>query len=373
VNSTSLDIDGITLRAIDLPLKEPFRTSYGVVSSRAVVIVEVMGGGISGFGEASTLPLPGYSAETQRSAFDALRDSLTPQFFAASPRSPNEVAALFAPEAAAPLARAGLEMACWDWWAKAMGLPLFRLLGGTRTEISVGVAVPLLDDVGALLDSVGRYLDAGYQRIKIKLSPGAEWICREIVTRFGSIPLMVDANGAYSRGDASNLEQIDDLGLLMIEQPLPAADLVGHAALQLDLQTPICLDESISNSAVAADALSISACRIINIKAGRVGGTTEALAIHDLAASKGCGVWCGGLLETGIGRAHNIALATLPNFMYPGDISASNRYFERDIIAPEVVLEPGGVIKVPERPGIGYEINRAELEGVTIETVELRR
>lgn len=373
MTTLKLDIDRIALHAIDLPLKDPFRTGHGVVLSRAVVIVEVEGGGLSGFGEVATLPLPGYSAETQRGALDRLRDSLIPRFFSVRPTTPSEVAELLAFEKVTPLARAGLEMACWDWWARALGLPLYKLLGGSRTEVPVGVAIPLLDDVGALLDSVERYLEAGYQRIKIKLVPGGEWLCREIVSRFGPIPLMVDANGAYSRWNGSDLKQIDDLGLLMIEQPLPAEDLAGHAALQLELKTPLCLDESVTDSVVAAEALSIGACRIVNVKPGRVGGLTEAIKIHDLAASNGCAVWCGGLLETGVGRAHNIALATLPNFKFPGDISASGRYFERDIITPEVTLEPGGMVTVLENPGTGYEIDRAELHRWTTETIELRR
>jgi O-succinylbenzoate synthase len=373
VTAIPLDIDKVILHGVDIPLVEPFRTNHGVVSSRAVVIVEVVGGGISGFGESSTLPLPGYSAETQASVVAALRVRFVPQLFAHSPETPAALASLIRGTLSDPLARGGLEMACWDWWARALSVPLYRLLGGERTEIPVGVAVPLFDDRGRLFESIAGYLDAGYQRIKVKLTPGAEGLIREIVRHFGPIPLMVDANGAYTRGNASQLEAIDDLGLLMIEQPLPAGDLVGHAALQLDLTTPLCLDESITDLTQAAEALDLRACRILNVKAGRVGGTTEAIDIHDLAAAKGVGVWCGGLLETGIGRAHNIALATLPNFRYPGDISASARYFDHDIISPPVTLAPGGKITVPENPGIGFAIDPDRLAEYTTARIEIPR
>ena len=373
VSTPSLQIDAVVLRAVSIPLKEPFTSNHGVVTTRDVVIVEVIGEGISGFGEAATLPLPGYSTETQASALGALRDRFVPLLFAEVFQTPRELATRLGGCGFAPIARAGLEMACWDWWAQAQKKPLFRILGGSRNEIPVGVAVPLLPDRGALFAQIALYLEAGYQRIKTKLSPGSEETLRDIVSHFGPIPLMVDANGAYARNDIHRLEAIDDVGLMMIEQPLPAPDLVGHRDLQRRLATPLCLDESITDIETCAEALRLNACRIINIKPGRVGGTTVALAIHDRAAEHGCGVWCGGLLETGIGRAHNIALATLPHFRYPGDISASSRYFERDIITPEVTLAPRGTIKVPEVPGIGYAIDRSELARRTTAVIELTR
>jgi len=372
--NTPFSIDAIVLRVVRLPLKEPFPTAFGIIAERDQIIVEVQGGGISGWGESAVLPFPFYNHETVETALHVMRSFLAPLFFKARPANPGEVAAAFEIVVGNRIARAGIEMAYWDWYARARGEPLQRLLGGGRREIPVGVAVPLVGDRGGVLERIARFLEAGYQRIKVKVAPGHDVdLVAAIVECFGSIPLMVDANSAYDRATIDGLLGLDRFGLTMIEQPLRRDDLLEHAALQARLKTPICLDESIEHVHAAAAALDLGSCRIINIKPGRVGGLTEAVRIHDLAADRGCGVWCGGLLETGIGRAANLALASLPGFRYPGDISASARYFHEDIVCPEITLTPRGTIEIPPGVGIGYSVDYARLERYTRHTETFRR
>jgi O-succinylbenzoate synthase len=265
------------------------------------------------------------------------------------------------------MAKASLEMAVWELWARREGVPLRRVLGGEKTEIEAGVSVGLQEDEAALVRKVETEIAAGYRRIKIKIKPGHDAaLVRALRTRFGHVPLMVDANSAYTLDDVAVLRELDPMGLMMIEQPLAWSDIVDHAALQRELRTPICLDESIRSPDDARHALDLGACRVINIKAGRVGGFTTSLAIHDLCRARGVPVWCGGMLESGIGRLANVHLQTLPGFSLPGDTSASARYFEEDLVDPPVVVTADGRIAVPEGPGIGHDIVWPRVERATV-------
>jgi O-succinylbenzoate synthase len=271
----------------------------------------------------------------------------------------GEMAARFAPFRGHQMAKAGLELACMDLQARMTNQPLSALLGGTRPRIPVGVSLGIQPDLARLLERVDRYLALGYQRIKLKIKPGWDIdIVAAVRQRHPDILLSVDANSAYTLDDRQHLKRLDDFNLLMIEQPLDHDDLLDHAQLQRELATPICLDESITGLRQAKKALEIGSCRMINIKVGRVGGYSQALAIHDLCRSQGVPVWCGGMLESGIGRAHNIALASLPGFTLPGDISASSRYFARDVIVPEVEVAPDGTVNVPCGSGLGFEVDQ---------------
>lgn len=369
VGTVEFGIEAVVVRVVRLPVVEPFPTVFGTIGERDQVIVEVKGRGISGWGEAAVLPFPFYNHETPATALHALRDFLVPLFFRARPTAPVDVAAAFDVVVGHRIARAGLEMAYWDWFARVRGEPLYRLLGGRRVEIPAGVAVPLAADEAVVLDRIARFLSEGYQRIKIKITPERDVaLVAAIRRRFGSIPLMVDANSAYDTASAERLCQLDEFNLLMIEQPLRRDDLLEHAELQRRLKTPVCLDESIEHVHAARAAFDLGSCRIVNIKPGRVGGLTEATRIHDLAVERGYGVWCGGLLETGVGRAANLALASLPGFSYPGDISASARYFHDDIVTPAIVLTPRGTIAIPDAPGMGYTVDEARLKTYTRHT-----
>lgn len=366
----SVQIEEVVLRVVGLPLREPFRTSLGTITEREVVIVEVCGGGISGWGEAAVLPFPSYTAETPVTALHILKDFAVPLFFAHRPASAAETGLLLNGIVGHRFARAALEMAHWDWESRLLGVPLHRRLGGVRSEIPVGVAVPLDADRARLHESIAAFLARGYQRIKIKIAPGEDIeVVEGIRHRFGGIPLMADANSAYSLADTPQLLILDQFELTMIEQPLGRDDLLEHAELQRHLTTPLCLDESIEHGGQAAAALKLGSCRILNIKPGRVGGLAEAVRMQDIAEQHGCPVWCGGMLETGIGRATNIALATLPNFSLPGDISESARYFHEDIVTPPFELTNRGTLRVPEGPGNGVEVDRTALTRATRHTI----
>jgi O-succinylbenzoate synthase len=281
---------------------------------------------------------------------------------------PSRLPELFMPVRRNPMAKAGLEMAAWDVYSKNAGVPLSRALGGARGEIESGVAVGLASSRGELFSTIEQYAAEGYRRIKVKIKPGKDiGLIGEIRRVFPDLPLMADANSAYSLQDAGHLRKLDAFNLLMLEQPLDADDIVDHARLQENMGTPICLDESIITAQDARKALELGSCKVINIKIGRVGGLTEARRIHDLCAARGIPVWCGGMLESGVGRAHNIALASLDNFVLPGDISASARYWHRDVVYPEISVRDGK-IRVPQKPGIGFEIDREYLASVTLKT-----
>ncbi len=320
-------IDRLDLRLCRLPLVSFFETSFGRSYDRTFLLVRLEGEGREGWGEVVAEANPYYSSETTETAWHIITEFLAPRVLSRSFDHPRELFDVMRPIRGHNMAKAGLEMAAWDLYARLLGEPLSRVLGGTRARIASGVSVGIQDSLAQLKEKIDRELAAGYQRIKIKIKPGWDLAAVEMVrTAFGSVPLMVDANAAYTLADASHLAALDVHQLMMIEQPLDYDDVSDHAELQKSLTTPICLDESIHTVNVARDAIAAGACRIINIKPGRVGGHRESIRLHDLCAAHGIPVWHGGMLETGIGRAHNIHLASLPNFSLPGDIAASKRY-----------------------------------------------
>ena len=356
----------ITLREIRLPLIAPFQTSFNEVSLRRILLVETDVDGVSGWGESTAGEDPFYSYETVETAWHIIRDFLWPILKDQEIASASEVWDMLARVRGHNMAKGGLEAAIWDAEAKQKNVPLAKLLGGVREEISCGVSIGIQPTIQDLLAKVEKELAAGYQRIKIKIKPGVDIEpARALRERFPRIRLMVDANSAYSLEDAPLLKQLDALYLIMIEQPLGWDDIYSHARLQRQLDTPICLDECIHDLEHARAAIEIGACRIINIKLGRVGGHTPARRIHDLCQAKSIPVWCGGMLESGIGRAHNIAMSTLANFTLPGDVSASRRYWDEDIIEPEVEVTRQGTIRVSSAPGIGYTPRLDRIESLT--------
>lgn len=370
-----LHLERVELREIQLPLKAPFETSFGRVTRRRILLVKVFDRrGIAGYGECVAAEDPFYNHETIDTAWLITTQNIVPLLEAAPVRCAAQVRRALAPIRENRMAKAGVEAAIWDLEAKLAEQPLWRYIGGTNEEIACGVSIGLQDSTEALLDTVSREIESGYQRIKIKIKPGRDAQLVEAVRRrFPHITLSVDANSAYSLvTDCPLFTRLDDFGLLMIEQPLAPGDLVDHARLQRGLRTAICLDESIVSLANAQHAHELGACRIINIKLGRVGGYSEAKDIHAFAEAHGMPVWCGGMLEAGIGRAHNIALSTLSGFTLPGDVSASARYWEQDIIEPPVSVSQAGTIGAPGRPGIGFEVNEAFLDALTVRRDALR-
>jgi len=361
-------IEKIALRQIRMPLVHFFETSFGRTYERQIVLVEALSEGVSGWGEITCGEKPFYNEEWTDSAWMIVRDYVAPRVAGKDLGGPEEVAPLTAHIRGHRMARGGVEAAVWDLAARQAGVPLWKQIGGgARKEIACGVSIGIQDSVGQLLDKIRTELDAGYQRIKIKIKPGWDiGVVRQVRERFPSIKLMADANSAYTLADADHLRKLDDFYLMMIEQPLAHDDIIDHAVLQARLRTPICLDECIRSARHAEQAIRLRACGIINIKLGRVGGFLEARRIHDATMEAGLPVWCGGMLESGIGRAHNIALSTLPNFVLPGDVSASRRYWARDIITPPVEVTPRGTIVVGDQPGFGYDIDREFLDSITV-------
>jgi o-succinylbenzoate synthase len=356
----------ILLREIHIPLIAPFETSFGSTSLRRILLVEADLDGIAGWGESTAGENPYYSYETVETARHIIRDFLWPMLKNRELNAASEVCDLLAQVRGHNMAKAAVETALWDAEARQKNLPLAKLLGGTRDEISSGVSIGIQPSIEALIAKVEKELAAGYQRVKIKIKPGDDLEpARALRQRFPRIRLMVDANSAYRLEDAPLLQQLDQFFLIMIEQPLGHDDIYSHAALQRQLETPICLDECIHDIEHARAAIEMAACKIINVKLGRVGGHTAARRIHDLCQSKSIPVWCGGMLESGIGRAHNIAMSTLPNFTLPGDVSASRRYWTEDIIDPEVEVTPKGTIRVPTAPGIGHAPRLDRIEQLT--------
>jgi o-succinylbenzoate synthase len=356
----------LTLREIHLPLVEPFETSFGRVALRRILLVEADADGICGWGECTAGESPFYCYETVETAWHIMRDFLWTALRGREIESASRVHDLLSHVRGHNMAKAALETALWDAEAKRENLPLAKLLGGTREEISCGVSIGIQPSLDTLIAKVASELAAGYQRIKIKIKPGWDVeLVRAIRDRFPRIRLMADANSAYTLRDAALLKQLDAFYLIMIEQPLGSDDIFSHAQLQRQIETPICLDECIHDELHARAAIESGACHIINIKLGRVGGHTSARRVHDLCQAKSVPVWCGGMLESGIGRAHNIAMSTLPNFTLPGDVSASRRYWQEDIIEPEVEVTPQGTIRVSNGPGIGYVPRLDRIESLT--------
>jgi o-succinylbenzoate synthase len=366
-------IDRIELRLLRLPLVHFFETSFGRVHDRSFILVTVHGEGEQGLGECVADADPFYSAETTTTAWHIIADFVAPIVLGRTFAHPRDVFPALSAIRGHQMAKAAVEMAAWDLYARQQRVPLAGALGGTRTAIESGVSIGIQDSLEQLAAKIDTELAAGYRRIKIKIKPG--WDVNAVAfvrDRFGGIPLMVDANAAYTLADAAHLAALDPFSLMMIEQPLEYDDIRDHAALQRSLSTAICLDESIHSVRSAEEALAIGACRIINLKPGRVGGHAESIRLHDVAAAAGVPVWHGGMLESGIGRAHNIHLSTLPNFRLPGDIAASRRYYAPDLIDPPIEVRPDGTIDVPRGPGVGVTVMWDRVAAATQATREIR-
>jgi len=374
-----MKIEHVDLFHISLPLVQPFETSFGVERERECILVAAHGEGLTGWGECAASSWPGFSYETVGTAWHILRDFIVPAVLDQPFEAPCDAIDRYRWIRGHPMAKAALEAALWDLLGQAQGTSLADMLAPVgryeqphRQRVDVGVSIGVQPTLDALLTRIQGFVDEGYGRIKIKIKPGWDLdVVRAVRGRFPDVRLMADANSAYSLDDAPLFEALDDYDLLMIEQPLAYDDIADHAKLQARLRTPLCLDESIISPAHARWALELKACQVINIKVGRVGGLTEACQIHDLALAQGVPVWCGGMLETGVGRAVNVAIAALPGYTLPGDLSATARYYNPDVADPPFTLNPDSTLSVPTRPGIGVEVNRERLEQVTVRKLSL--
>lgn len=363
-----MHIKEIELREIRLPLVHFFETSFGRTTERRIVLARVIDkDGAEGWGECTAGEGPFYSDEWTDSAWTTLKEFLAPMVVGREVESAAQVFSLMKPVRGHRMAKATIETACWEMEAKQAGLPLWRHLGGTLHELPCGVSIGIQDSPEVLLEKIEKELDAGYQRIKIKIKPGWD---RDIVVRvrerFGDIRLMGDANSAYTLADVPLFLELDQFNLMMLEQPLAHHDIFDHAELQKRIKTPLCLDESIRSSEDAQHAIGLGSARIINVKLGRVGGHAEAKRVEQVCRESNIPVWCGGMLESGVGRAHNIAMATLAGFTLPGDVSASSRYWAEDIIDPPVTVTAEGTIVLPEKPGLGFTLNMARIDALTV-------
>jgi len=371
--STQLKIEAITLRELQMPLVHFFETSFGRTYSRRILLLTVHCEGIDGWGECVAGEDPFYSSEWIESAWPTIKKYLAPAVLGKTLSSGRESVSLLARVRGHRMAKAAVENALWDAEAKQKNQPLWKLLGGTRREIECGVSIGIQDSVEQLLDKVETEAAAGYRRIKLKVKPAWDLqVLERVRTRWPEMVLSCDANSAYQLDDLEHLRKFDRFKLLMLEQPLWNDDIFEHARLQKQLRTPICLDESIRHARDAAIAAETDACRIINIKVGRVGGFTEAKKVHDVCQGHNIPVWCGGMLESGIGRSHNVALSTLENFRLPGDVSSSKRYWKEDIIEPEVAVSPQGTILISEEPGTGYRVREDLIEKLTVRKETIR-
>ena len=357
-----MKIDSITLHHLSMPLVSPFETSFGRETSRECILVEIKSEGLVGYGECVATRDPGYNYETTGTAWHILKDFILPLLLDKDIQDAADYQARISGIRGHHLAKAGVEMALWDLLGKRAGKPLYELLGSGRAKVEVGVSIGIQESVQGLVRSVADYIDQGYARVKIKIKPGRDVVDVSAVREeFPNLRLQVDANSAYSLQDVKILMPLDQLNLLLIEQPLFEDDIWDHHKLQKQINTPICLDESIVTPRHARYAIEMNACRVINIKAGRLGGLSQAVIVHDLCKENSMPVWCGGMLETGIGRASNLALASLPNFTLPGDISASDRYYERDITNERFMLNSDSTIDVPHGAGLGVTIDESAL------------
>jgi O-succinylbenzoate synthase len=369
-----IKVDRLILRHIRMPLVHFFETSFSRTYDRDIILVEAISGEVSGWGEVTAGENPFYNEEWTGSIWPLLIDYVAPRILGHEFATPSDVHERTAHIRGHLMAQGGVEAAIWDLQARLNGEPLYKAIGGgAHKEIACGVSIGIQDSVEQLLEKIQTELDAGYQRIKMKIKPGWDVdVIGQVREHFPHIKLMADANSAYTLADAPHLKQLDQFYLMMMEQPLAHDDIVDHAELQAQLETPLCLDECIRSVHHAEQAIALQACRIINIKLGRVGGFGEAKKVHDVCAAAGIPVWCGGMLESGIGRAHNIALSTLPNFVLPGDVSASKRYWKRDIITPPVEVSAAGTITVSEGAGFGYEIDTDYLDSLVVRKEMLR-
>jgi O-succinylbenzoate synthase len=362
-----MNIELIAIRELKMRLKAPFETSFGVTHNRRILLVEVVADGVSGWGEVTTGETPSYNPETTDTAWHVISDFIAPLLTGKSIASAADVATLLAGIRGHEMAKAGVENALWDIEAQQKRLPLAKLVGGSWDEIRCGVSLGIRENPEALVKKVAEEVGNGYQRIKLKIKPGKDLEYVAAARKeFPETQLSVDANSAYTLEDTEHLQKLDAFHLLMIEQPLRWDDIHSHAKLQKQIETAICLDECINSVNDAQAAIESGACRIINIKLGRVGGHSSARKVHDMCWRNNIPVWCGGMLEAGVGRAHNIAMSTLPNFTLPGDVSASARYWDEDIIDPEVEVTPQGTIRVPTTPGLGYKVKRDLVERLTV-------
>ncbi len=360
-------IEKLVLHEIRMHLKAPFETSFGVTQDRRILLIEAVVDGAIGWGEVTTMESPSYNSETTDTAWHIISDFIAPKFIGTDVQFASEIAPMLGPIRGHQMAKAGFENAIWDAEAQLRGMPLAKLLGGTLNEIACGVSLGIRETPGMLIKKVEEELRSGYQRIKLKIKPGKDIDFVSAVRKeFPDIRLSVDANSAYELKDTAHLKELDQFNLLMIEQPLQWDDIYSHAKLQAQIGTSLCLDECINNAAHALAAIESGACRIINIKLGRVGGHGSARKVHDLCQQHSVPVWCGGMLESGVGRAHNIAMSTLPNFTLPGDVSASQRYWSEDIIDPEVQVSSTGTIRVPFEPGLGFAVKRDLVDRLTV-------
>lgn len=361
-------ISSIELREIRLPLIHFFETSFGRTTERRIILVRVNDSeGVEGWGECTAGEGPFYSEEWTETAWATMNDFLAPMVVGHEIEDAAGANALMKRVRGNRMAKAAIETACWDMEARRAAVPLWKHLGGVNEEIACGVSIGIQDSPEELIDKIAAELAAGYQRIKIKIKPGWDLtVVRKVRERYPEILLMGDANSAYTLNDVKLFQALDDFNLMMIEQPLAHDDMFDHAELQKQIKTPVCLDESVHSAEGAQHAIDIEACRIVNVKLGRVGGHAEARRVETVCRERGVPVWCGGMLESGIGRAHNIALATLAGFTLPGDISASARYWEEDIIDPPVTVSGRGTITAPAGPGIGFEVNRTRVDSLTM-------
>jgi o-succinylbenzoate synthase len=360
-------IDSITLREIHMRLKSPFETSFGITQNRRILLVEAAVDGATGWGEVTAGETPSYNSETTETAWHIISDFIAPVIAGKTLANASEFPEMVSHIRGHEMAKSAVENALWDVEAQLAGIPLARLLGGTRDEIACGVSLGIRENPSALVARVEEELRSGYQRIKLKIKPGKDYeFVAAVRKQFPQILLSVDANSAYRLEDTDHLKKFDRFALLMMEQPLSWDDIYGHSKLQEAIGSPICLDECIHNTRHALTAIELKACRIINIKGGRVGGHTEARTLQNACKERGVPVWCGGMLESGIGRAHNIAMSTLPGFTLPGDVSASQRYWDEDIIEPAVEVTAKGTIRVPQSPGIGYTVQRDRIAKLTV-------
>jgi len=368
-----LTIDAVHLREINMPLAFPFETSFGLTTMRRILLVEVESEGLTAWGECVAGEHPYFSDETVDTAWMVTENELVPRLVGTEVVGGGDCPALFRQVRGHRMAKAALENAVWDLEAQKKRMSLSELLGGTRSSIACGVSIGIQPSPAALMDKIAEELEAGYQRIKLKCKPGWDTrIFEQVRSRWPNIRLSCDANSAYRVRDIEQIVEWDRFDLMMVEQPLWYDDFYFHSMLQKRLETPICLDESIRNRRDALAAIDMESCRVINIKVGRVGGFSEAIAIHNATAERGIPVWCGGMLETGIGRAHNIALSSLDNFSLPGDVSASKRYWTEDIIEPEVTVSAEGEIAVPTGPGSGFKVLRERIEALTVRRQTMR-
>jgi o-succinylbenzoate synthase len=365
--------EAITIREIQMPLVHFFETSFGRTYSRRILLLTVHCDGVDGWAECVAGEAPLFSSEWAETAWPTIKHHLAPAVLGCTLASAEESAALMAKIRGHYMAKAAVENALWDAEARGKDQPLWKLLGGTRREIACGVSIGIQESIEKLLEKIETELAAGYRRIKVKVKPGWDLtVLERIRARWPDIVLSCDANSAYTLDEVEHLRKFDQFNLLMIEQPLWHDDIYYHARLQHQLSTAICLDESIRQARDAAFAVDVGACRIVNIKVGRVGGFTQAKKVHDVCRAGGIPVWCGGMLESGIGRAHNVALSTLENFRLPGDVSASKRYWNEDIIEPEVEVTPEGTIVIRDEPGTGYRVREDLIERLTVRKETIR-